>query len=66
MKKENESIKKKLENIEKEVSEIDAKIVNSENIVANCLRLRKFEKITDIEKHLFEKDSAIETLIKKK
>ena len=67
MKKENESIKKKLENIEKEESEIDAKIVNSENIVAKLLEVEnKFEKISDIEKHLFEDDSAIETLIKKK
>ena len=56
-------MKKKLENIEKEMSEIDAELMNSENIIAKLLEVEnKFEKISDIEKHLCEKDSAIEIL----
>ena len=63
---ENESVKKKLETIENEMSELDAKIVKSENIITKLLEVeKKFDKIIDIEKHLYEKDSTIDDLSKK-
>ena len=63
LKNENDSIMKKLETIDKSISDLDAKIVQSEDIISKLLEVEnKFEKITEIEKKQYEQEREIETL----
>ena len=60
LKKENDSILKRLETIDKSISALDAKIVQSEDIILKLLEVeKKFEKITDIEKKQYDQDRDI-------
>ena len=65
IKKQNESIAQKLEAIENTLSELDAKIVKSEDKITKLENIeKKFEKFTTMEQQLCEQDLIISTLSK--
>ena len=64
--KQNKSIVQKLEAIENTLSELDAKIVKSEDIITKLENIeKKFEKFTTMEQQLCKQDLIISTLYNK-
>ena len=57
---------KNIENIDNDMKVLDAKIVDSESIIDRLENIQnKFEKFTQMEKHMFEQESVINDFVKK-